>query len=177
MGDLTEFAIWVILLALMAFFTWVRKTIEKTAAGKEGQKVDVAKAVQEKLRPYMEPERGGRRPIGGIAGLFLDPAQTADAEPTPASRQVAPLVPTAGPPAPPRLPAAQPLATEVPERVLLWHRPQLRTEALGGATVVSHRRHDRFDRRAIRVSLRHAVIFAEILGPPIAERGSDHRLV
>ena len=49
-----EFAIWVLILGLMAFFTWVRKSIEKSAAGEEGKKIDVAQAVQEKLRRYMD---------------------------------------------------------------------------------------------------------------------------
>ena len=169
--DIPDFAIYVLILAVVAIVSLVRKAFEKASSGQKGKKIDLGKSVHAQLKRYMEAMDPSRREA--------PPASPAEA---PVSR-------------PPAVPAATRLPPPAPQAAA----PAAESERPGPATSISRRRlpHLRKPkweldletkekrRRARRPAeikaaltgkeLRHAVLLAEILGPPVSER-QDYRL-
>jgi hypothetical protein len=185
MGDLTELAIWVFILAAVGFFSWIRKLVEKAAAENEkkpgGKRVDVGASVRAQIEKYMRAAENS--PIGRGFGI---PGPPVSAPPQPPPRPEPPPTPKAPPrPAVPRISAEiQPMpayetlaeieAKKVAARAATGGLPHL--HSMLKEEVLQPRRHRPLARiRINRKSLKAGVLLAEILGPAMAER-SDYRL-
>ncbi len=172
-GDFSYIA-YVLIMAIIGIVTLIRKVMEKTAAGPDGKKINLAQAVQEQINRYLKggpPGRFGGRGIGEEDGREGAPAPPVRRAPPPMLEKQAPT--RRGPSEPPRLPR-KPVPPEVkrrnprigssiqqstgPEKV-----GRMRSRRSGGPTALG------------RKNLRKAVLLAEILGPPVSER-DDYRL-
>jgi hypothetical protein len=163
MDDFVQFVVMVLILGVVAVFTWVRKTIEKMREGGEGGKpVDVAKSVRAQLQKYMQAaghlDPMSKRPTGVVVTEEGVPAETK---------------------APPVQPAAQVFrpAPEKPKPVIVEAHPErltkrraLKNRTAAATIAVETRRH-----YLGRQDVRRAIVMAELLGPPVANR-KDYRL-
>lgn len=166
MGDFLEFAITVLLLALVAVATLVRKAIEKASAGEKGKKIDLGKAVQTQLSKYMRAFQGTATLPGQPPARTPTPEAPAE-PPAPVEERLAPLI-SAPPPMPVGKPRRRRPKADETRRLVAKGRPLAeRTKAVVGARS-----------ELLRVSkndVRRAIILAELLGPPMAAR-EDYRL-
>ncbi len=155
-----EFVVYVILLALVGLFTLVRKLVEKATAGEEGRKIDIARAVHERIRKYMGEEAAGP----GLPTLGSIFGQTPAPPSTPTAPASAPPAPARGEKSVPRLvPAREPTVPMVvaPRRALA---------DTTAAAIVSLPVRVGPRIRLRRDNLREAVVLAELMGPPVAMR-------
>ncbi|MHC4471471.1 MAG: hypothetical protein ACYS99_10950 [Planctomycetota bacterium] len=166
MGDFLEFAITVLLLALVAVATLVRKAIEKASAGEKGKKIDLGKAVQTQLSKYMKAFQGTAALPGQPPART--PAPEAPAEP-PArvEERRAPLI-SMPPPMPVEKPRRRRPKAHDTRRLAARGRPlaeRTKAEFVARAELF----------RVSRNDVRRAIILAELLGPPMAAR-ENYRL-
>jgi len=148
-SDLFQFVAMVLILTVVAVFSWVRKTIEKIQRQQKaqgGQPVDVGKAVREQLQKYMR-----------AAGQL--PPEAPPAAPAP-------------PPTVPEPPRREPLVRREPTPAVIAKAPGYKfRRVMPREEVVVAVRHSRFTPRDVK----KAIVQAEILGPPMAMR-RDYRL-
>ena len=161
-----DFVVWVVLLALVAVFTLVRKVIEKASSGERGKKIDLGKAVQAQLSKYMKA-------IEGTSSMFPStPAKTTEESTAPVAPPVAPTATAPTRRAPPPLPAER--ARAKPKKIL--RRPLITTKRrpLSERTSAPDLHHPTV-RRLSGKDVRRAIVLAEVLGPPVSER-KEYRL-
>jgi hypothetical protein len=148
-SDFFQFVAMVIILTIVAIFSWVRKTIERVQRQQKGsgQAVDVGKAVREQLTKYMR-----------------------------AAGQLPPETPPAAPAPPPQAPA--PEGRELRPAVREAAKPAVVVKRKGSARRLAVQRIPMAVSRPSRFTprdVKRAVVQAELLGPPIALR-KDYRL-
>jgi hypothetical protein len=150
-----NFLLYVVILAIVAISTLVKKVFEKAASKDEGKKVDLREAVREQLRRYMGEgqEQGGPFPVRPFGRPVEPPRPSPPAPPRPAG--AAPGRAAVAPPPPPPLPAKTPVEEPAmrPELALPKSHPRMGTGPFFSGA-----------------ELRRAILFAEILGPPVSER-------
>jgi hypothetical protein len=147
--DNINFFVYILILAAIAVITFIKKLIERaSSSGPQGKKIDIGEAVQRELDRYMgKSERTPPPP----------PAQPAP-KPTPPR-------PKAPPMRPPVVRRAAPKEPTAPAR------PARKKLIAGKAVMGRAARRSRFN----RATMRRAVVMAELLGRPMAER-DDYRL-
>lgn len=174
--DLFTWAAYLVILAIVGIVTLIRKAMENAAVGKDGKKVSLADAVQEQLNRYLKAGAPGR--FGGHA---LPGESVRERAPTSPERQAPPSYFEKGPaaqsqtPAPPPLKRAGQRASRdpVPLKVApgLDKTRSLVSQSTGPEKVLGERSRRKGRPAALNMqNLRKAVILAEVLGPPVAER-------
>ena len=161
MGDESVYIFYVIILAIVAIATLIRKAVEKATSGEKGKRINLAQVVQRELRKYMgAPEK----PVSGPPAP--PPEQAARPQPT---RPLVPALVVAPPEARPRVSReSDPVRRLVDGRVSL--------DATSAAPSATDRAHaSKFAPTLDRAALKKAVVMAEVLGPPTALR-EDYRL-
>jgi hypothetical protein len=156
-ADFFQFVAMVLILTVIAIFSWVRKTIEKVQREQKGkgQSVDVGQAVRQQLQKYMRA--AGQLPPEAPPAA---PAAPAPPAPPPAARK-------------PDAHLSKSLEREqtVPAVVLRRRAPSAR-RLKSSKQVTLMVRQSKFTPRDVK----RAIVQAEILGPPMALR-KDYRLL
>jgi hypothetical protein len=154
---------YLLILAIVGIVTVIRKVFERSASGEPGKKFDLARAVQDQIDRYMKAGSGTRMGTGGLGGQE-PPAPVATAGPP------VPVMTTRQPPPPVRKPPPRkPVPVQVEAPGIL--RQSLASEAGLPAIVQRRKRRPKLTVKEVK----KAVLMAEILGPPMAER-RDYRL-
>jgi len=169
--DIPDFAIYVLILAVVAIVSLVRKAIEKASSGEKGRKIDLGKSVHSQLKRYMDAMDPSRREAPPAP-----PAEPPVSRPpaVPAATRLPPPAPEARRPAPlsdrPRPPVASSAA-----RLGHLEKPKWQRDLEAKARRRRARRPAEIKAALTGKELRHAVLLAELLGPPVSER-QDYRL-
>ena len=177
MEDAITLVLYLVIIAIVGVVTLIRKVMENRGSGEDGKRVSLAEAVQEQMNRYLKggpPGRLGGRGWGGEDEERTDrpPPQ---APPVLLTREAPPQTP---PPRSPPEPAGRRTPAPVPRRVkpgIDAMRTLVQQSAAPEVVVRSGSRYGRNRGKVTRKDLRKAVLLAEILGPPVAER-REYRL-
>lgn len=163
--------IWLAIILLAGFFTWVKKIIEKKMSegreGEPGKKVDVGSAVRAQIEKYMRAAEGSRigRQVGAIPEAEAPPPR--------------PAAPPVARPAPRPVPAAE--AVREIEKKIVRPAPAAPGYASAFKTTtpaalsLRARTRRRAQLRLTKKNVKAAIVLAEVMGPPVGMR-SDYRL-
>lgn len=170
--DFEVYILWVVIAAIAGIAHLVRKGLEKLKGEGEGKRIDLATAVHKRIRKYMAPlENTGRSPENQAIEP-VEAAETADEAPRLVSRQRPVEAPPSPPGGRPRDRSASSTGESKRRRPRSISRKSLSEVQPSGAPPPPPSRPlltlDPAD-------LRKALLMAEILGPPMAER-EDYRL-
>jgi hypothetical protein len=155
-----QFLLYVVILAIVAISTIVKKVFERAATKDGEKKVDLREAVREQLRRYMGE---GQAPPGPFPGRPVAPPPESARPPPPARPVAAAPSVAAAKGQPPPLPQGQ-ISTALAEE----DRPPISLPPVNVTSTVGL--------LFSRGELRRAILLAEVLGPPVSERSKD-RLV
>ena len=175
--DLLTYAVYLIILVIVGITHLVKKAIEKARKGETGKGINLAKTVQDQIDRYRDRVRE-RTGVGGFLGQFI-PEEEAAPRPPPPPPQEAPARPATPPPLRPAREAVVPRmpAPEVRPRAF-WKDAEVEAAAKSSAKREAAAAVALAARGPIRLNqndIRRAVVMAELLGPPVAER-DEYRL-